>query len=114
MKSATEKMRKAMQHAETWVPWKKILRRDPCVYCCVWPMPQRDHDAFSQEHIQPRSAGGRNGWRNMANAHRSCNENRSSMPLLKYFLYRQQVRSLQGKQNKRARLQLRRSLGVGS
>lgn len=106
---AIEKFRRMLSRGNE-LPWRPVLLRDPCVYCAVWPILHREADHRTIEHIQPLSAGGANDWRNYASAHASCNENRGSAPLLKFFLYRQQVRDLQGRANKHARAKLRRRL----
>lgn len=106
-KSAVDKMRNALRSAETWVPWKDALRSDPCVYCVVWPMPDREQDRKSLEHILPLSEGGKNGWRNLAGAHELCNANRSSAPLLRFFLYRQAAQRIPGPEHRKARQRLK-------
>lgn len=109
--TATAKMRAMLSRPS--LPFRPVVLRDPCVYCVVWPMPQRQSDAVTLEHIQPKSDGGANSWRNYASAHAACNGNRSSMPLLRFFLYRQQVAGLHGKANRKRRLALKRRLLQG-
>lgn len=102
-RSATEHLRRVLGAAETWVPYRDVIRNDPCVYCCVWPMEEREREKKTLEHITPRFSGGKDGWRNLAVAHATCNLHRGHAPLLRFFLYRQAEVGLRGRHNKGAR-----------
>jgi hypothetical protein len=83
------------------------LQGDPCVYCAVWPMPIREPGVMTLEHVTPASAGGR-AENNLVTAHKSCNNERNQLPLLKYMLFRQRAVTLIGSEHRRRRRELRR------
>jgi hypothetical protein len=60
--------------------YKKILLRDPCVYCGAKPT--------GLDHITPESKNGPNNWQNRAPACKTCDQKKGSQLLL-HFLHRQ-------------------------
>jgi hypothetical protein len=60
--------------------YKKVLMRDPCVYCGAKPT--------GLDHIQPESKNGPNNWQNRAPACRTCDQAKGNQLLL-HFLHRQ-------------------------
>lgn len=62
--------------------WEKRLRRDPCFACGRRPSKSR----ATIEHVEPRSAGGRNDFTNIVGACAACNEAKGSRSLLVYLL----------------------------
>ncbi len=109
MRSAVEKMRRAVRSAQTWVSWRAVVRRDPCPYCCLSPRADFGKQRMTIEHITPLSVGGLNDWRNIVAAHEGCNQQRSSRPLLGFLLFRRFSAGL----NKTQRGQLRRAFYGG-
>lgn len=51
-----------------------VLRRDPCAYC--------GGPSEALDHIEPRVAGGSDGWDNLTAACKSCNSSKTATPLL--------------------------------
>jgi 5-methylcytosine-specific restriction endonuclease McrA len=107
--SAIELFRRRMKYAESF-PYRDVLRRDPCVYCTAWPVPWLQSKQMTIEHIEPRSEGGKDNWRNLAGAHEGCNHHRGSRRLLPYLLYRQRLSLLVGTKNKKLRTRLKREM----
>ena len=101
MRSAIAKMRRAIRSAETWVSWRRVVKRDPCPYCCLSPRTDVGKDRMTTEHIEPLSLGGQNNWRNIVGAHKGCNEQRSSRPLLGFLLFRRFCAGLDKTQRRR-------------
>lgn len=64
--------------------WAKVLRRDPCVYC-------GERTPGTVEHVDPR--GSRSVVSNGVGACRACNNERGSVPVLFYLLWRSTDRS---------------------
>jgi hypothetical protein len=94
-RSAAELFRRRVLTNAAWAgrePYRTTLRRDPCIYCCAWPLPAMGNAPMTLEHIQPKSHGGENGWPNLASAHQTCNAHRGRAPLLAYLLYRRMMR----------------------
>lgn len=111
METAIERFRRVMRTAEK-MPYRDVLKRDPCVYCSMLPMHLRfgaEGDLMTLEHIKPRVFGGVDSWRNLAPAHQRCNSHRGHAPLLVYLLYRQRYAQVFG--NKKRRSRLRREFG---
>ena len=108
--SAIDRMRRAIKGAFVLWPWRPLVLRDPCVYCVLFPMLLRADQPRTLEHIQPLSAEGKDGWRNLIGACQTCNHERGSMPLLQYLIYRQSIQGLSGKAHRKTRAEIRRRL----
>ena len=108
---AVDMMRRRMSGAES-LPYRPVLRADPCVYCCAWFHPGFGHGVMTLEHIQPRADRGGDSWRNLAVAHESCNRHRGRSPLLVYLLYRQRLIALQGPKHRKARDRVKKEMGA--
>lgn len=105
--SAIDRMRRAVRSAYSRWPWRQIVVKDPCVYCVLWPRVDRQTERMTLEHILPRSADGADSWRNLGGAHRTCNHERGSMPLLPFLIYRRAIQEMGGKQWARRRREVR-------
>jgi hypothetical protein len=60
---------------------KRWYGADPCVYCL--------QPATTDEHILPRSRGGRDVWENRAACCHACNRDRANRPLLVWLIVRE-------------------------
>jgi len=64
---------------EPW--WLGVLLADPCAYC-------GRRGGLELDHIDPRRAGGQDGWENITPACRSCNASKTFTPLLRWLASR--------------------------
>lgn len=60
--------------------WRVVLLRDPCAYC--------GGEAEAVDHIEPRSAGGKNVSENTIAACKPCNSSKGAKSLLHFLLAR--------------------------
>lgn len=76
--------------AKFWpdLPWdeRKILLKDPCVYC--------GEPSTEIDHIQPFSRGGEHDWKNRAPTCLRCNRTKNDAGLLRFLLKRQRSEKL--------------------
>jgi hypothetical protein len=59
--------------------FKRVLRCDPCAYC--------GEAGGALDHIQPKNAGGVDGWTNLTSSCRSCNSLKTDLRLLEALLW---------------------------
>lgn len=59
--------------------YKKVLLKEPCVYCGA-------SVAAGRDHIQPRHKGGKDNWTNRAPACRACDQAKGSRDLLMFLV----------------------------
>ena len=64
------------------VSYDDVLRADPCSFC------RRPGSGGTIDHIVPRSAGGKNNWRNLTGACDYCNRLKSSVSVLDFLVAR--------------------------
>lgn len=64
------------------VPWRAVLRRDPCPYCGM----RKPKSLMNIDHVHPRIAGGEDGFTNTVGACRCCNTAKTGRPLLLHLL----------------------------
>lgn len=72
-------------HRLTLAKYRKILRRDNCVYCGIHPEDTKE-GRMTIDHIVPRSADGENDIVNIAGACSNCNGRKASKSLLTFLL----------------------------
>jgi 5-methylcytosine-specific restriction endonuclease McrA len=90
--------------------WRKVIKRDPCPYCCLTPRADFGKTRMTIEHIVPLALGGGDTWRNIVGAHEGCNHQRGQRPLLHFLVFRQ----VSAGKSKLERRQLRRAFFRGS
>lgn len=59
------------------LPWKAVIKADPCVYC--------GRPSETVEHVEARSAGGGYGWQNEVGACKACNRAKANTALLLFL-----------------------------
>lgn len=73
----------------TRLPWRTIIRRDPCVYCGHLPTGPLFNTI---DHIMPLSRGGTYQWSNLAGACRRCNNDKGATVAVLFLAARERER----------------------